>query len=444
MVFPFRRRTDENSVSIFLGLTEVAGYYSSLRGGLLRKGIDVEFVPLVNHRFGYEQPPSHRLFPQLISSLLALEQRRKPDVVSRAISFTVRYILRVPLFLWAVATFDVFVFSFGFSFFNLMDLPLLRLLGKTIIFQFHGSDSRPPYIDGPFLKGVDAFGAGEMRMLLAKRRQLNRINRYAHFVIDTPTAGHLHTRPFVNWMAIGIPCKSLDRIERAKNGDEQRVRILHSPSDPAIKGTETIRRLVEDLREELEPDGIEIEYVEVTGRLHAEVLDEINRCDIVVDQVYADYGMPGFASEAAAHGRPVVIGGYAACFWKTRQPNGVSLPTHFVMPGEMKEILRRLIVDRHYREESGRVHQQFVVETWEASLVAERYLRLIRGEDLSAWYVDPQEIDYVEGCGASDERVRRVVKSLIERFGPEGLQLTDKPKLVRRFEEFAREGLCAE
>lgn len=444
MVFPFRRRTDENSVSIFLGLTEVAGYYSSLRGGLLRKGIDVEFVPLVNHRFGYEQPPSHRLFPRLIASLLALQQRRGPGMISRAISFTVRSILRVPLFIWAVATFDVFVFSFGFSFFNLMDLPLLRLLGKTIIFQFHGSDSRPPYIDGPFLNGVDTFGAGEMRMLRAKRRQLDRINRYAHFVIDTPTAGHLHTRPFVNWMAIGIPCMVPGWIERPKKGDEQRVRILHSPSDPAIKGTEIIRGLIEDLRVELKPEGIEIEYIEVTGRLHAEVLDELDRCDIVVDQVYADYGMPGFASEAAAHGRPVLIGGYAACFWNSEQPNGVRLPTHYVMPGDMKETLHRLIVDRSYREESGRIHQRFVAETWEASLVAERYLQLIRGADLSAWYVDPLGIEYVEGCGASEERVRQAVRNLIERFGPEGLQLADKPKLVRRFEEFALGGPCAE
>lgn len=423
---------------IFLGLTEVAGYYSNLHAGLTRKGVDVEFVSLVNHRFGYAHASSRRWFPRLFVRLLTLEERYNSRILARISSFIVRFPLRIPLFIWAVLTFDVFIFSFGFSFFNLMDLPLLRILGKTVICQFHGSDSRPPYIDGPFLKRIKTIDKDNIRAIQRKRRQIDRINRYANIIIDTPTAGHFHSQPFVNWMVIGIPCILPKDTSSRNHRDDRRVRILHSPSDPTIKGTAIIRSLVKELQQELASAGYVIEYVEVTGRPHEEVLRELAACDIVFDQMFADYGMPGFASEAAAYGKPVVIGGYAADEWNLECPNGVRLPTHYVLPGDIKRILRGLIVDSQFRDESGRIHRHFVEETWEAAVVAERYIKLIEGEDHSSWMVDPQEIRYVLGCGVSEEQVRNILHGMITRFGTGSLQLSDKPELVQKFKELAQ------
>lgn len=426
-------------MKVFFGLTEVAGYYSRLLEGMETQGVQAEFITLTNHKYEYHRRAPNSLLPRLISSLLRRERDCKFRVGSLIFRVLARYVLRVPLFLWCLVSFDVFVFSYGFSFFSLYDLPILKIFDKKIVFQFHGSDSRPPYIDGPFLKDKEVISEQALTEIKRKRRQIDRINRYANVIIDTPTAGHFHSRPFVNWMAIGIPSTLPQQVACPGHRDDRIVRILHSPSDPMIKGTGEIRKHIEELREELEPGGFEIEYVEVTGRPHAEVLRELDNCDIVVDQVYADYGMPGFASEAAAYGRPVVIGGYAAPLWNREHPNDIHLPTHYVVPEEVKGVIRRLIVDPRFREESGCVHRRFVEENWTASLVAERYIRLIKGEILPSWLVDSKKILYVHGCGISEKRVRDMIRGLIDRFGNEGLQVTDKPDLVRRFEEFARE-----
>ena len=422
---------------IFLGLTEVAGYYSRLSEGFHALNIDHELVTLTNHRFAYTERRSKRIIPRIIQYLLRKERKSTRQGMKRIYSGLVRYVMRWPLFLWSLFFFDAFIFSYGFSFYSLYDLPVLKRLGKTIIFQFHGSDSRPPYIDGPFLKNKRTVEYEDLNVIKKKHRQIDWINRYATVCIDTPTAGHFHSRPFVNWMAIGIPSTLPQPIASPEHRNDRRVRIMHSPSDPMIKGTGEIRKYIEELREELGPEGFEIEYVEVTGRPHAEVLRELDNCDIVVDQIYADYGMPGFASEAAAYGRPVVIGGYAAPLWNEAQPDNKSFPTHYVVPKEIKANIRRLIVDPIFRKESGCLHRRFIEENWTASLVAERYIRLIRGEIPSSWLVEPKEIRYVYGCGISEKRVQGMIRGLIDRFGKEGLQLADKPELVERFEEFA-------
>lgn len=425
-------------MKVFFGLTEVAGYYSRLLEGMENQGVQAELITLTNHKFEYHRKAPNSLLPKLISSLLRGERDCKFRVGSLLFGVLARYVLRIPLFLWCLVSFDVFVFSFGFSFFSLYDLPILKFFNKKIIFQFHGSDSRPPFIDGPFLKNKETINEQDVTQIKRKRRQIDRINRYATVIIDTPTAGHFHSRPFVNWMDIGIPTTLPEHDVRPGHGDDRIVRILHAPSDPIIKGTGEIRGCIEELRRELEPAGYEIEYVEITGRPHAEVLRELDNCDIVIDQIYADYGMPGFASEAAAYGRPVVIGGYAAPFWNREQPDGMSLPTHYVLPGEIKEIIRRLIIDPRFRAESSVAHRRFVEKNWTTSLVAERYIRLIKGEIPSSWFVNPREIRYVHGCGISEMRLRGMIRELIDRFGPEGLQLADKKELVQRFEKFAR------
>ena len=46
------------------------------------------------------------------------------------------------------------------------------------------------------------------------------------------------------------------------------------------------------------------------------VLEKMAMSDIVVDQVYCDTPMAGFATEAAINGVPVVVGGYYADVYK--------------------------------------------------------------------------------------------------------------------------------
>ena len=50
--------TPPKNQRIFVGLFEIAGYYSNLRTGLEQKGCKVRMVTLSRHPFGYAEPPT--------------------------------------------------------------------------------------------------------------------------------------------------------------------------------------------------------------------------------------------------------------------------------------------------------------------------------------------------------------------------------------------------
>lgn len=77
------------------------------------------------------------------------------------------------------------------------------------------------------------------------------------------------------------------------------VRIVHAPSDEAIKGSKYIYEAIDALR-----DQYDIEFTVVKGLPHAEAIRLYAQADLVIDQVLAGwYG--GFAVEAMAMGKPV-------------------------------------------------------------------------------------------------------------------------------------------
>ena len=72
---------------------------------------------------------------------------------------------------------------------------------------------------------------------------------------------------------------------------------MHAPSDPRAKGTAFIRRAAELV------DGID--YRELTGRSHAQVLRALEHADLVIDQLC--FGSNGvLAMEAMSMAKPVV------------------------------------------------------------------------------------------------------------------------------------------
>ena len=112
----------------------------------------------------------------------------------------------LPLLLWAIATCDIFIFGFASTFFGYLELPLLKLFRRRVVFIFHGSDSRPPYLDG----AVPTADAGSRPDALVRstrrvKRRVRTIDRWADVVVDNPLSAHFHERPIVSFLAIGIP-----------------------------------------------------------------------------------------------------------------------------------------------------------------------------------------------------------------------------------------------
>ncbi len=145
-------------------------------------------------------------------------------------------LLLIAWFIYCIFKYDVFIFGFGTSMlpYNL-DLPLLKLLKKRVISNLaHGSEARPPYIDGfyqskdgvaPSLKEIARFAASNRKTVL-------RHQTYASIVIGAPfSTSHFADRPFINHFALGIPfrIKAEPGLESKHPVDNEArlIRILH-------------------------------------------------------------------------------------------------------------------------------------------------------------------------------------------------------------------------
>jgi glycosyltransferase involved in cell wall biosynthesis len=332
-----------------------------------------------------------------------------------------------------LTAFDTFIFSGGTTFLFLRDLWVLKLFRKKVIVVFHGSDSRPPYLNAALVGTEGPFDVDRcVRETQVIKRKLRTIERYADVIVNHSMNAHLHERPLINWLQIGIP---YEPGAPAPEPEESRreVVIVHAPTRPGPKGTPLIERAISALQHK----GHSIRFVKLIDQPHAEVLQALSECDFIVDELFSDTTMASFATEAAAFGKPAIVG--LEGFEKLRRyaANDIIPPALVCHADEVESAIEKLIVDRKYRVELGRRARQFLDEQWNTSRVAARFVRLAVGDIPSEWWFDPAALDYVHGWGLTDIRAREVIRTILEKRGVAALQVGDKPALERAFVDFA-------
>jgi len=418
---------------IFVGPIEIAGYYTRLAASLRDLGVDAIAVDLSGHPFSYERGPKESVWIRLAEGAGCLDaatsgRPRLLRVPFRALSL----LARIPLFLWCLARFDVFVFGFGQTFFYTLELPLLRIARKRLIFVFNGSDARPPYVDGAIMSRTSRRSAADCIRITARQKQrIRTIERHAHAIVSQPAFSHFFERPVVDFFRIGVPWVQ-SPVVATEPRDGTTIRILHSPSDPEVKGTRRIREVIAELM----AAGHRLELIELQGAPNAVVRREIAGCDFVIDQIYSDAPMVGFATESAAAGRPAIVGGYAWPELQRIYDSSTMPPVEACRPEELADAVVRLASDAEYRHSLGARARQFVHEQWAPKKIAERYLKIIDGEVPADLMFDPRSLGYVRGVGLEEERARELVAAVLARGGRKALQLADKPELEQRFVDF--------
>jgi hypothetical protein len=76
----------------------------------------------------------------------------------------------------------------------------------------------------------------------------------------------------------------------------ERLKIIHAPSDPIIKGTAVVRAVIEMLKS----DGFDFEYIELMNTANSEVMKNLETAHILINQLYSL--IPGILTiEALAH-----------------------------------------------------------------------------------------------------------------------------------------------
>jgi O-antigen/teichoic acid export membrane protein len=260
---------------------------------------------------------------------------------------------------------------------------------------------------------------------------LRRVERHADLILTNPLHGQLHKQPFVSFHVVGIPRRPVDDRSSANRND--RVRILHAPTHPVAKGTEVVRRTIDELRAE----GYDFDYEELRNVSNGGLRERLRNCDFVVDQVWSDTPMGGLAADAAQYGKPSVVSGYGWDELERLLPPDTIAPSERCAPDGLKAAIVRLLVDERRRLELGARALAFVTDRWDAAAVARRVLDLLDGPAPEEWVHDPAGLRYVLGWGQPAETSLGLAREVVSRGGREALGLKDKPAMEAALLELA-------
>lgn len=434
--------TNRKYSRVFIGPVEISGIAGALAEGLRGFDLDAEAILAFAHRFKYRDDYCTwlvRIWQRIGAARMATA---RDHLLRKALLLMVHSIWGWFVLLRVIVRYDTFIFIFGQTITNTaFELWLLKRLGRKIIFVYVGGDSRPPYMDGGLFPGsvTDQLPSAVMllRAVRRRKRKIKLHERYADYLVNSPSTAHFHERPYINWFALGIPnALTATSQPSQKTCMSGTVRVLHGPSHPLAKGTVEILEVLERLRRK----GHSIELVKIQGMPNEVVLQELARCDFIVDQLYADTPLAAFATEAAFFGKPAIVGGYFAKGIEQYLESADIPPSLFVAPSDLESAIERLLVDAAFRLQLGEQARQFVLSHWSLTGIAKRYLQLLNDDIPSQWWCDPADVRYLRGGGLPEGRTRRLVALLLDHFGPGALQVQDKPELEAALIEFARVG----
>lgn len=425
-------------MKVCLGTTEVCGTLLKLKKGFDELGINNMVFNFSLHPFEYGGINEYgnikmdRYFRLEKEKLDAIKSNNKYRILYSKIKLTIE---RLRLFIYAMRECDAFFYIYGAGFFygntilrlfERIEFILLKMFNKKVVVEYNGSDSRPPYCDGAFHQDITEL----YKETKEKSRRVRMVEKYA-LAIDNPASSHFHDKAFVSvfsiWNPVDIVNIDNSKLDKTFSDIKKHVKILHAPSDFEAKGTNYIREIIQQLSK-----MYSIEYVELNGVRHEEVIKHLKEADLVVDQVYSDTPLAMFATEACCYGVPVIVSGYFAPYMRESYSHFMP-PTCFCHPDELKDKIEYYICHKEERERLGFNELTFVSQNNSNAVVSRRIFKLFYGDVDKECWVNPMDTDYIMGWGIKRESVRERVKYLYEKFGEKGFQLGNKKGLIIRY-----------
>lgn len=265
----------------------------------------------------------------------------------------------------AIRAHDLIHFYFGQSFLpRQLDAPRLARLGKRVVIEFLGSDVRMPSVEArrnPHYVRIEMENDAQATRLM---RLWSKVTQ-GHVIVCDHSLDVFLAPHFPHIHVVGQRVDMRQLLPRPPDPRAQRMRVIHSPTDLAAKGTEFVRRATA----ELVADGAPIDYVEVHGLSHSQALEVYRSADLVVDQLCGG-GHGVFAAEAMSLAKPVVC--YLLPELEATYPAG--LPIINANPKTLKQVLAEWVDRPRERHQRGLASRAYAERVHDHRLVARRLL----------------------------------------------------------------------
>ena len=417
-------------MKVCVGLLDICSYLAHIQKGLVELGFQCDGVDITEEDSLVLSPKSKGVLPKILKKNNGWYRKWKRVNQVFSIPFKIiEMIGLVWLFCIYLFKYDCFIFAFDKSFLPLnLDLPILKLFKKKVVFVFHGSDVRPPYTGA---KTALVYKKGSVRSLkqFTKRtfKKIRWIERYSDCVISSPFISQFFSKPVVSWYAIGIPHDLKDFEKLVTEKSSETIRIVHAPSAPLIKGTDRVRASINKLKKK----GYSIDYVEVKGVPRDKILETLQSANIVIDQLYSECFWSTTAMEASMFAKPTIVCGNVENDLIKQHLDKVIPHRSFFNNSEFETVLENWVRNREERDSFGKIEQQFLRGNWDYKEVAKRMNMVLQKDIPSSWWVDPYKITYIHGGACSKQMVVKMVSDLVAKYGEKALYLEDKMLLKK-------------
>ncbi len=263
---------------------------------------------------------------------------------------------------------DTFHFHYGLTFqrhLHGLDVRALRLAGKRVVAEFHGSEIRMPSIESarnPYYVPHEAeTDAGAERVM----------SRWAsitggHAIICDPALSVFVERHFEHIHRAGqrVDVGRYVPAPPAAQGDGPLI-VVHAPSDIGLKGTRFVRRAADEVRG--------IDYIEISGASHSDAVEQLARADIVIDQLcLGSFGI--VTLEAMSLAKPVIC--YLLPEYAASLPD--DCPIINANPDTVAEVLAAWVGRRAELHDIGLASRAYVERHHDVTVAARRLLDAYR------------------------------------------------------------------
>lgn len=259
--------------------------------------------------------------------------------------------------------YDVYHFHFGRTLIppHNFDLPLYHALDARVVFHYHGCDVRNREMMRARHARATCTECDPFCIPERQRRILRSAERFADVeLVSTPDLLETATRA----RHLPVAARLEDYPPRPSSGAP--ALVLHAPTNRLIKGT----RYVEAAFERLRPRFPAVRFEVIEQRPWHELRDQLQRADVVVDQVFMGwYGM--VAVEAMALAKPVL------CFIRDDFESRLAgCPIVRCDDVTLAERLAGLLEDGARRRELGEAGRAYVEREHAAPVIARRLVTL--------------------------------------------------------------------
>ena len=256
------------------------------------------------------------------------------------------------------------------------DLPLLKALGKRLVFSFLGDDVRQrAYTESAYEISIARYADPDYyppRSDEWKRRVIRLAETYAEAIFA-------YNPDLLNVLPAGsrlLPYSHLfaGDITPATPGPRGGpIRIAHAPTHFGAKGTSFVLAAIAELR----AAGVAFEFDLIQGVSHEEAITRIAQCDLFIDQLLAGwYG--GAAVEAMMLGKAVIA--YirdSDCAWVPPDLRR-DLPIMPATPDTLAAVLHELLAgDRGFLRQRGQESRRFAERYHDPVVVARQVMAVL-------------------------------------------------------------------